>query len=326
MDMPTPQRRTLYPEIEPYEIGHLDVGDGHSLYWELCGNPDGKPVVFLHGGPGGGSSPDHRRQFDPDALQHPGVRPARLRQVDALCEPRGQHDLAPGRRHRAAARPMVAKVDKWMVFGGSWGSTLALAYAQTYPERVTELVLRGIFLFDQYELDWLYKEGGASPIYPGQMGRVRRAHPRGRARRPGRGLSQAADQRRSATSSCAPPRRGASGKATTVTLLPEPEVDRAFHRAPKSRSPSPGSRTITWPTRAGSRKASCCAAPSKLRGIPGVIVQGRHDSCTPPRAAWALKKAWPEVDLQIVPDGGHLYNEPGILDGLVRATDRFANA
>ena len=164
-------------------------------------------------------------------------------------------------------------------------------------ERVTELVLRGIFLFEQYELDWLYKEGGASSIYPDKWDEFIALDPRGRARRPGRGLSQAADRRRP-DEQLAPPRRGASGKATPSPCSRSPEIDRGFHRARTRRSPSPGSRTITWPQAAGSRKGSCCATREKLRGIPGVIVQGRHDSCTPPRAAWALKKAWPEVELQ----------------------------
>ena len=143
----------------------LDVGDGHSLYWELSGNPDGKPAVMLHGGPGGGSSPDHRRQLNPEKYKI------------LVFDQRGCGKSTPYASLEANTtwhlvddieklRTEVAKVDKWMVFGGSWGSTLSLAYAQKYPDRVTELVLRGIFLFDHYEIDWLYKEGGASSIYP----------------------------------------------------------------------------------------------------------------------------------------------------------------
>ena len=165
MDAVTTTRRTLYPAIEPYASGMLDVGDGHSLYWELSGNPDGKPVVFLHGGPGGGSSPEHRRQFNPDKYKI------------LVFDQRGCGKSTPYASLEANTtwhlvedveklREQVAKADKWQVFGGSWGSTLALAYAETYPERVTELVLRGIFLFDQYEIDWMYKAGGASQVYP----------------------------------------------------------------------------------------------------------------------------------------------------------------
>ena len=165
MDIQASKRRTLYPEITPYETGQLDVGDGHSLYWELCGNPDGKPVVFLHGGPGGGSSPDHRRQFNPDKYKI------------LVFDQRGCGKSTPYASLEANTtwhlvddieklRIQVAKVDKWQAFGGSWGSTLALAYGVTYPERVSELVLRGIFLFDTYEIDWMYKDGGASQVYP----------------------------------------------------------------------------------------------------------------------------------------------------------------
>ena len=179
MDAMNPKRRTLYPEIEPYETGMLDVGDGHRLHWELCGNPDGKPVVFLHGGPGGGSSPDHRRQFNPDKYKI------------LVFDQRGCGKSTPYASLEANTtwhlvedveklREQVAKADKWQVFGGSWGSTLALAYAETYPERVTELVLRGIFLFDQYEIDWMYKAGGASQVYR-QVRGIPGADPSGRA-------------------------------------------------------------------------------------------------------------------------------------------------
>src|SRR5436190_1532272 len=240
MDAVTSTRRTLYPAIEPYESGTLDVGDGHSLYWELSGNPNGKPVVFLHGGPGGGSSPDHRRQFNPDKYKI------------LVFDQRGCGKSTPYASLEANTtwhlvddieklRTQVAKVEKLQVFGGSWGSTLALAYAETHPERVTELVLRGIFLFDQYEIDWMYKDGGASQVYPDWF-----------------------------------------------------EEGQLLRNA------------------------------SRLSGIPGVIVQGRHDTCTPPVAAWKLKQAWPGVELNIIPDGGHLFSEPGVLDGLIRATDRFA--
>ena len=159
------QRRTLYPPIEPYESGMLDVGDGHRLYWELSGNPDGKPVVFLHGGPGGGSSPDHRRQFNPDKYKILvfDQRGCGRSTPYASLENNTTWDLV---EDIEKLRTEVAKVDKWQVFGGSWGSTLALAYAEKYPERVTELVLRGIFLFDQFEIDWMYQEGGASQVYP----------------------------------------------------------------------------------------------------------------------------------------------------------------
>src|SRR5437763_7362652 len=172
----TAARRTLYPAIEPYDTGMLDVGDGHRLYWELSGNPDGKPVVFLHGGPGGGSSPDHRRQFNPDKYKILvfDQRGCGRSTPYASLENNTTWDLV---EDIEKLRTQVSKVEKWQVFGGSWGSTLALSYAETHPERVAELVLRGIFLFDQYEIDWMYKDGGASQVYPDEFDEIRSAIP-----------------------------------------------------------------------------------------------------------------------------------------------------
>jgi proline iminopeptidase len=159
------ERRSLYPTIEPYATGMLPVGDGHELYWEKCGNPEGKPVVFLHGGPGGGASPDHRRQFDPARYhilifdQRGCGRSTPFASLEANTT---QHLVA----DIELLRTRVMGCDRWQVFGGSWGSTLSLAYAQAHPERVTELVLRGVFLFDRHEVDWLYRPGDASSIYP----------------------------------------------------------------------------------------------------------------------------------------------------------------
>jgi proline iminopeptidase len=315
-------RRTLYPPIEPYQSGHLDVGDGHSLYWELCGDPEGKPAVFLHGGPGGGSSPDHRRQFDPErynVLVFDQRGCGKSTPYASLEANTTEHLVADIERLRE-----MAGIDKWLVFGGSWGSTLSLAYAQAHPDRVTELVLRGIFLFDQYEVDWLYVEGGASAVYPDKWDEFIALIPEEE-----RGDYVEAYRKRLTSED--PDERLRAAKAwsawegSTVTLLPSaatiehftsPEIAVAIARIENHYMASGG-----WLD-----EGELLRGAEKLRGIPGVIVQGRHDTCTPPRAAWALKKAWPEVDLQIVPDGGHLYNEPGILDGLIRATDRFANA
>jgi proline iminopeptidase len=321
MDMAANQRRTLYPEIEPYESGMLDVGEGHSLYWELCGNPAGKPVVFLHGGPGGGSSPAHRRQFDPDKYkilvfdQRGCGKSTPYASLEANTTEHLVNDIE-------EMRTQVAKVDKWMVFGGSWGSTLSIAYAETHPDRVTELVLRGIFLFDQYEVDWLYKEGGASAIYPDAWDEFIAIIPEAE-----RGDLVGAYRRR--LTSDDPDEQLQAAKAwskwegVTVTVLPNPDVIEEFTSADKAIAIA---RIENHYMAEGGwlEEGELLRGAEKIRHIPGVIVQGRHDSCTPPKAAWVLKKKWPEVDLQIIPDGGHLYNEPGILDGLVRATDRFA--
>ena len=322
MDMQAQQRRGLYPAFEPFETGHLDVGDGHSLYWELSGNPEGKPVVFLHGGPGGGSSPEHRRQFDPARYkilvfdQRGCGRSTPYASLDNNTTWQLVEDIE-------KLRTQVAKVDKWMVFGGSWGSTLSLAYAQTHPERVTELVLRGIFLFDQYEVDWLYVEGGASAVYPDKWDDFIALIPEDE-----RGDTVEAYRKRLTNDDPEEQLRAAKAwsawEASTVTVLPNaktmehftsPDVAVAIARIENHYMANGG-----W-----LEEGQLLRGAEKLRGIPGIIVQGRHDTCTPPKAAWALKKAWPQVELQIVPDGGHLYNEPGILDGLVRATDRFAD-
>jgi proline iminopeptidase len=322
MDSTTPARRTLYPEIEPYETGMLDVGDGHSLYWELSGNPQGKPVVFLHGGPGGGSSPDHRRQFNPEKYKI------------LVFDQRGCGKSTPYASLAANTtwhlvedierlRTRVAKVDTWQVFGGSWGSTLSLAYAVTHPDRVTELVLRGIFLFDQYEIDWMYAEGGASQIYPDKFEDFLAPIPEAE-----RGDLVEAYRRRLTSDDQAEQLAAAKAwskwEGDIVTLLPSPETVEHFTSpdvaVAVARIENHYMANRGWLEEGQLLKG----AAEKLRGIPGVIVQGRHDTCTPPIAAWKLKQAWPEVELNIIPDAGHLFSEPGTLDGLVRATDRFA--
>ncbi len=315
-------RRTLYPEFEPYETGTLEVGDGHKLAWELSGNPDGKPVVFLHGGPGGGSGPNHRRQFNPEKYKILvfDQRGCGKSTPFASLENNTTWDLV---ADIEKLRTQVAKVEKWQVFGGSWGSTLAIAYAQTHPERVSELVLRGIFLFDQYELDWLYKEGGASAVYPDKWDDFAGFIPEAE-----RGDLLKAYQKRLTSDDpelqLAAAKTFAIWEGNVVTVLPNPGVLDDFAEPHKaiaiSRIENHYMINKGW-----FEEGQLLAGAAKLKGIPGVIVQGRHDTCTPPRAAWALKKAWPEVELNIVPDGGHLYSEPGILDGLVRATDKFAD-
>ena len=321
MDMPASRRRTLYPEIEPYESGRLDVGDGQSLYWELCGNSDGKPVVFLHGGPGGGSSPDHRRQFNPEKYKILvfDQRGCGRSTPYASLEANTTWDLV---EDIEKLRTQVAKVDKWQVFGGSWGSTLALAYAQKYPERVTELVLRGIFLLEQPEVDWMYKEGGASQIYPDKFAEFVALIPEDE-----RGDLVEAYRRRLTSDDKAVQLAAAKAwskwEGDIVTLLPSPETVDHFTSpdvaVAVARIENHYMANLGW-----FEEGQLLRDADKLRGIPGVIVQGRHDSCTPPVAAWRLKQAWPEVELNIIPDAGHLFSEPGNLDALVRATDRFA--
>jgi proline iminopeptidase len=313
------ERRTLYPPIEPYATGMLAVGDGHSVYWERCGTPGGKPAVFLHGGPGSGCSARQRQQFDPalyDVLLFDQRGCGRSTPFASLETNTTWHLVA----DMEALREMAGH-DRWLVFGGSWGSTLSLAYAQTHPDRVSELVLRGIFLGGQSEYDWLYKYG-ASELYPegweAFTGHIPEAE---------RGDLVEAYHRRLTSDDRAVRLAAAKAWSTweglTVTLLPDPDMLDEFtaddHAVAVARIENHFFRHNCW-----LEPGQLLAGAHRLKGIPAVIVQGRHDCCTPPSAAWALKQAWPEVELQIVADGGHLFTEPGITDGLVRASDRFA--
>jgi proline iminopeptidase len=314
-----PGRRTLYPEIEPYRTGQLEVGDGHVLYWEQCGNPDGKPAVMLHGGPGAGCSPDHRRQFDPARYnvtlfdQRGCGRSTPHASLEANTTWHLVDDIERLREH--------VGVDTWLVFGGSWGSTLALAYAQTYPERASELVLRGIFLFRQKEMDWLY-QFGASEVYPDKWGEFLAPIPEAE-----RDDVAAAYQRRltgdDAAAKLAAAKAWSKWEAETVTLLPDPHVIEE-HTSDAFAIAIARIENHYMVNRGWLEEGQLLANAHRLKNIPGVIVQGRYDMCTPPVSAWDLKQAWPEVELNIVPDGGHLFTEPGVLDGLIRAADRFA--
>ena len=321
MDAHSPKRRTLYPPIEPYETGMLDVGDGHRLYWELCGNPQGKPVVFLHGGPGGGSSPDHRRQFNPDKYKILvfDQRGCGRSTPYASLEANTTWDLV---EDIEKLRTKVARVDKWQVFGGSWGSTLALAYGEPYPERVTVMVLRGIFLFDRFEIDWMYKAGGASQVYPDKFEEFLAPIPDGERA----DLVEAYRKRLTSTDKdeqLAAAKAWSKWEGDIVTLLPSPETIEHF-TSPDVAVAVARIENHYMANHGWLEEGQLLKGASKLKGIPGVIVQGRHDTCTPPIAAWQLKQAWPEVELNIIADAGHLFNEPGNLDALVRATDRFA--
>jgi proline iminopeptidase len=219
-------------------------------------------------------------------------------------------------------RTQVAQVDKWQAFGGSWGSTLALAYGVTYPQRVTELVLRGIFLFDQYEIDWMYTEGGASQVYPDKFDEFLAPIPQAE-----RGDLVEAYRKRLTSDDKAEQLAAAKAwskwEGDIVTLLPSPSTIEHF-TAPDVAVAVARIENHYMANHGWLDEGQLLRDADKLKGIPGVIVQGRHDTCTPPVAAWKLKQEWPEVELNIIPDAGHLFNEPGNLDALVRATDKFA--
>jgi proline iminopeptidase len=314
------ERRSLYPPIEPYRSGHLEVGDGHSLYWELSGNPEAKPAVFLHGGPGAGFSADHRRIFHPERYNVLlfDQRGCGKSTPFASLEANTTWDLvADIERLRE-----MAGVESWLVFGGSWGSTLALAYAEAHPDRVTGLILRGIFLMEQSEIDWLYKAGGASMVYPDKWEEFVGLIPEEE-----RGDLVAAYRKRLLDSDeavqVAAAKAWSKWEAETITLLPNPELVAASvgdqYAVAISRIENHYMANRGW-----MEPGQLIRDLDRIRHIPAITVQGRHDCCTPPAAAWSLHKAWPEAELRIVPDGGHAFSEPGILDGLITAADEMA--
>lgn len=313
--------RTLYPEIEPYDRGMLDVGDGHRVYWELCGNPNGKPVVFLHGGPGAGCSPVHRRLFDPEKYrillfdQRGCGRSTPYASLEANTT---WHLVADIERLRE-----MLGVGKWMVFGGSWGSTLALAYAETHPDRVSELVLRGIFTLRRSELLWYYQEG-ASWMFPDKWERFLAPIPVEE-----RGDLMAAYRKRLTDPDPAVQREVARAwslwEGETITLLPSQEYSSQFgdeHYALAFAR----IENHYFVNEGFFEEGQLIRDAHRLRNIPGVIIQGRYDVATPPKTAWDLHKAWPEARFIMVPDAGHAATEPGITHHLIEATDAFGKS
>jgi proline iminopeptidase len=312
--------RSLYPEIQPYSSGHLDTGDGHQVYWEICGNPKGKPAVFLHGGPGSGCSPKHRRLFDPDkyrVLLFDQRGCGRSKPHASLDNNTTWHLVADIERLRA-----VMGVEQWLVFGGSWGSTLALAYAETHPERVSELVVRGIFTLRRKELLWYYQDG-ASWMFPDLWEQFLEPIPAGE-----RHDLMAAYHKRLTGADRAEQLRCAKAwsvwEGSTITLLPN--RDHAAAHADDHFALAFSRIENHYFVNAGFFDADdqLLRDAHKLRRIPGVIVQGRYDVCTPAVTAWDLHRAWPEAAFHMVDDAGHAFDEPGILDHLIAATDRFA--
>lgn len=311
--------RGFYPPLEPFKSGLLDVGDGHRVYWELCGNPNGKPAVFLHGGPGGGCSADHRRLFNPQrycVLLFDQRGCGRSTPHACLEANTTWHLVADIERLRA-----MLGVERWLVFGGSWGSTLALAYAQKHPEHVSELIVRGIFTVRREELHWYYQEG-ASWLFPDKWEHFIAPIP------PAERHDLIAAYRRRLTGDDQAQKMAAAKawsvwEGSTITLLPDDALAAAFgndeyalafarienHYFTHDGFLEPG---------------QLLRDASRLAGIPGVIVQGRYDVATPARTAWDLHRAWPEAQFHLVKDAGHAYDEPGILDRLIRATDEFA--
>jgi proline iminopeptidase len=318
--------RTLYPPIEPHDTGLLEVGDGDQVYWEVCGNPAGKPVVFLHGGPGAGCSPDHRRLFDPERYR---IVLVDQRNCGRSIPSASDHatDLSANTTWNLVADLELVRehlsVDRWQVFGGSWGSSLALAYAETHPDRVTELVLRGIFTLRRSELEWFY-EGPAGNMAPDFWAGFEAAVPTA-----SRAFGQYIPAYARMLADPDPLVHGAAAvawstwEASTITLLPRPELIAEFAE-PAYALAFARIENHYFVNGGFLVEGQLLRDVAKIEHIPAVIVQGRHDVVCPATSAWELHRAWPGSVLHIVDDAGHSANEPGITHHLVEATDGFA--
>ena len=312
--------RTLYPEITPYQTGMLQVDDRHTLYWEQCGNPNGKPVVLLHGGPGAGCNDKMRRFHDPSKYRI------------ILFDQRGAGRSKPhADLINNTTWDLVADIEKlrehlgveqWQVFGGSWGSTLALAYAESHPRRVTELVLRGIFMLRRWELEWFYQEG-ASRLFPDAWQHYISAIPEVERH----DLISAFHRR--LTSEDAQTRLAAAQAwaiwegGTSYLEIPEnytqthgdAEFALAFARIENHYFVNGGFFEV---------EGQLLRDAHKIADIPGVIVHGRYDVVCPIQSSFDLHKVWPKAELIVSPHSGHSALEAENIDALVRATDRFA--
>lgn len=314
------ERRVLYPPPEPFDQGSLLVGGEHAIYYEQCGNPQGKPAVFVHGGPGGGGDVGARRFFDPDryrivVFDQRGA--GRSRPFASLTDNTTWHlvaDMEMLREHLS--------IERWLVFGGSWGSTLSLAYAQCHPQAVSELVLRGIFLLRSKEIRWFYQHG-ASEIYPDQWAHFLEPIPVEE-----RGDLLAAYHRRltggDRDTRLAAARAWSIWEGSTSFLRSDPKRTEQFG------SPDFAVALATieahYFVNRGffSTEDQLLEGVDAIRGIPAVLVQGRYDVVCPMTTAWDLASRWPEADLRIVAGAGHSAYEPGIAHELVSATDAFA--
>jgi len=312
--------RTLYPDITPYRTHRLAVDALHTLHVEECGNPDGLPVIFLHGGPGAGLSPVHRRFFDP----------ARYRIV--LFDQRGTGQSTPFGELRdnttahlvadiEAVRALVG-IERWLVFGGSWGSTLALAYAQAHPERATGVIVRGVYLGREEENRWFNEaDGGARWVFPERWARYEAHIPVDE-----RGAMIEAYWRRmddpDAATALAAAQAWLGWEDSAATLLHDPGA--ASDEDPAKVLAKARIEAHYFRHNAFLAHGQLLRDIDRIRHLPGVIVQGRYDIICPPRSAWDLAQAWPEARLEMVL-AGHGATEPAITDALVRATDAFAD-
>lgn len=310
--------RDFFPEIEPYQLGTLKVSSLHEIYYEQVGNPEGQPVVFLHGGPGGGISPDHRRFFDPQFYRI------------ILFDQRGSGKSKPLAELRENTTwDLVSDIEKlrthlgiqrWVVFGGSWGSTLALSYAIRHPTQVQALILRGIFLCRPSEIHWFYQQG-ASEIFPDfwdeflkpipveERGNLVKAYYK-------RLTDDNYDVRLQAAKAWSQWEAATSRlhvNFSAINEFEEPDYALSFARIECH---------YFMNNAFFSEENFLLNQIDKIRSIPGIIVQGRYDVVCPARSAWDLHKAWPESELKIIPDAGHAAAEHGIKSELIEATEK----
>ncbi|MEW8692052.1 MAG: prolyl aminopeptidase [Candidatus Thiodiazotropha endolucinida] len=311
--------KDLYPAIEPFTSQMLPVGNGHRLYVEQVGKPDGIPVLFLHGGPGAGCEPYHRRFFNPDHYRVVlfDQRGCGHSTPHASLEANTTWDLV-GDIERIRQQ---LNIEQWLLFGGSWGSTLALAYAQSHPQRVTGMVLRGIFLCRDEEIRWFYQHG-ASRVFPDywedfvapipQQERDDLLHAYHRR------LSGENDIDRMAAA-----KAWSVWEGRTASLHPNPAVV-SFFSDPHTALSLARIECHYFVNHAFLRPNQLLLESDRLADIPGVIVQGRYDLICPMASAWELHRAWPGSELKVIGDAGHSAAEPGIRSALIEATDRFA--
>ena len=315
----------LYPEITPYEHGMLEVGDGNLVYWETCGNPRGKPGVVIHGGPGSGCSPWHRRLFNPTAY--------RVVLFDQRnCGRSAPHASAPDTDLKSNnTLNLIADierirqhldVERWLVFGGSWGSTLALAYAEKYPSRVTEIILFGVTTGRRKEFDWLFR-GGVAALFPEQWERLRAAAP------PPERDGDIVEAYYRLLHDSAPAIRQQAALAWCTWESATPAWPPSHRLSPRFTDPAFAmafARIVTHYVRhdAWVEDGSLLRDASSIADIPGIMVNGRFDLQAPIGWAWDLKRVWPRAKLVIVDDAGHDASSSSITRELIRATDQFA--
>ncbi len=313
--------RTLYDEVEPYDSGYIRVSPVHELYYEQCGTPNGKPVVFLHGGPGAGLGPNDRRFFDPNAyriilFEQRGA--GRSRPHASLEDNTTWHLIEDVEKIREQFG-----IEQWLVFGGSWGSTLSLTYAESYPERVRGLVLRGIFLCRPQEIRWFYEVGqGASAIFPDKWEEYVKVIPESE-----RGDMINAYYRRLTSDDESVRLQAARAwsvwEGSALKLLPDQKLIDEFSEPDKALALARIECHYFVNNCFFETDNYLLDHVDRIRHIPAVIVHGRYDIICPVMNAWDLHRAWPEASLNIIPDAGHAATEPGIASALVDATDSF---